>query len=88
MANSSMAGLSRSGVGGGAGEIELRKRLTGRGTDSAEIIEHRMHNSLEEMQQWNKYTYCLISADKETDYGKFKALLEAEALQVSRILTQ
>ncbi len=69
-------------------EIELRKRLTGRGTDSAEIIEQRMHNSLEEMQQWHKYTYCLISADKETDYGRFKALLEAEALQVSRILTQ
>jgi len=50
-------------------EEELRKRLTGRGTDSDEIIERRMKNSLEEMEQWDKYTYCIISADKETDYG-------------------
>ena len=64
---------------------ELRNRLTGRGTDSEEIIERRMKNSLEEMEQWDKYTYCLVSADKETDYSKFKALLISESLRVSRI---
>lgn len=66
-------------------EQELLKRLTGRGTDSPEIIERRMKNSLEEMQQWHKYTYSLVSADKETDYTKFKALLVTESLKVSRI---
>jgi len=66
---------------------ELRKRLTGRGTDSDEIIDRRMKNSLEEMEQWHKYTYCLVSADKETDYAKFKALLISEGLRVSRIST-
>ncbi len=66
-------------------EAELLKRLTGRGTDSQAIIDRRMENSLAEMMQWTKYTYCLVSADKETDYSKFKALLVTESLRVSRI---
>jgi len=67
-------------------EAELRKRLTGRGTDSDEIIETRMKNSLEEMQHWDKYTYCLLSSDRETDYKKFQSILSAESLRVSRSL--
>ena len=65
-------------------EEELLLRLTGRGTDSKEIIATRMKNSLEEMQHWNKYTYCLLSTDRETDYQKFQAILTAESLRVSR----
>ncbi|MFT5906802.1 MAG: guanylate kinase [Cryomorphaceae bacterium] len=66
-------------------EAELRARLTGRGTDSDDIIETRMRNSLEEMQHWNKYTYRILSSDRETDYQKFQAILSAERLSVSRI---
>lgn len=69
-----------------ASETELRARLTARGTDSDDIIETRMRNSLEEMQHWDKYTYCLISEDKESDYKKFQAILITESLRVSRIL--
>lgn len=71
-----------------ASEDELFKRLTGRGTDSEEVIATRMKNALEEMQYWDKYTYCMLSADMETDYARFKALLEAERLRVSRIVTE
>ncbi len=67
-------------------EEELLARLTGRGTDSDEIIATRMKNSLEEMQHWDKYTYCLLSTDRETDYKKFQSILISEALSVSRIL--
>lgn len=69
-----------------ANEEELRKRLTGRGTDSEEVIETRMKNSLEEIQHWTKYNYCILSSDRETDYQKFQAILKAESLQVSRII--
>lgn len=69
-----------------ASEEELRARLTVRGTDSDDIIETRMRNSLEEMQHWDKYTYCLISSDKESDYQKFQAVLTAESLRVNRFL--
>ena len=67
-------------------EAELLKRLTGRGTDSDEIIATRMKNSLDEMQQWDKYTYCLLSSDRETDYQKFQGILSTESLRVSRLI--
>ncbi|MGJ8656972.1 MAG: guanylate kinase [Akkermansiaceae bacterium] len=69
-----------------ASEAELLTRLTGRGTDSQEIIATRMKNSLEEMQHWDKYTYCLHSSDRETDYQKFQSILTSESLRVSRII--
>lgn len=67
-------------------EEELLKRLTARGTDSDAIIATRMKNSLEEMHHWHKYTYCLHSTDRETDYQKFQSILTAESLSVCRML--
>jgi len=66
-------------------EAELYERLSGRGTDSAETIALRMANAIEEMQHWSSYTYRLLSASHEEDYARFKALLTAEQLRVSRL---
>lgn len=66
-------------------EQELHNRLSGRGTDSAEIIALRMTNALEEMGHWQRYAYRLLSSTKEQDYAKFQALVTAERLRVSRI---
>lgn len=65
-------------------ETELRSRLTGRQTDSEEVITKRMNNSLEEMTYKGKYTYLLISSDRETDYRRFFSLLEAERMRQLR----
>ncbi|MBK1791194.1 guanylate kinase [Persicirhabdus sediminis] len=67
-------------------EEELYKRLSGRGTDAQEIIDLRMKNSVEEMQYWNKYTSLIYSGTHEEDYAKFKSLLIAERLKVSRLI--
>ena len=66
-------------------EAELLARLTGRGTDSAATIALRMANAIEEMRHWPSYTYRLLSASHEEDYARFKALLTAERLRVSRL---
>lgn len=66
-------------------EEELLTRLTGRGTDSQEIISLRMKNALEEMLHWPKYTYRLLSSTREEDYLNFKSLILAERLRISRI---
>lgn len=66
-------------------EAELRKRLTGRGTDSDEVIATRMTNSLEEMTHWPKYSFRLISGTHEEDYASFKSLLIGERLRLTRI---
>lgn len=66
-------------------EEELHNRLSGRGTDSAEVIATRMKNSLEEMQHWPKYTFRLVSGTHEEDYAFFKSLLHGERLRISRL---
>lgn len=67
-----------------ASEEELRERLTGRGTDADDVIELRMKNALEEMRHWDSYTYCLLSGSRDDDWRRFKSLLTAERLRVSR----
>lgn len=66
-------------------ETELEARLRGRGTDSEEVIQLRLQNAIEEMAHWRDYTYRLISATREEDYTRFKALLIAERMRVTRL---
>ena len=66
-------------------EHELHARLAGRGTDSEETIALRMKNAMEEMRHWSTYTYRLLSSTREEDYMRFRALLMAEQLRVSRL---
>jgi len=67
-----------------ATEEELHARLSGRGTDSAEVIALRMRNALEEIAHQHEYTFHLHSGTHEEDYLRFKALLLAERLRAAR----
>lgn len=62
---------------------ELRQRLSGRNTESAEAFELRMKNAEAEMQHWRDYRYCLVSDTREHDEARFKAILEAEQMRSS-----
>ncbi|WP_035609709.1 guanylate kinase [Haloferula sp. BvORR071] len=66
-------------------EAELARRLNGRGTDSAEVIELRLRNAIDEMRHWPEYTYRLLSGAPEDDYARFKSLLIGERLRVARL---
>ncbi|NCQ36337.1 guanylate kinase [bacterium] len=68
-----------------ASEEELHERLSGRGTDCAEVISLRMTNALEEMRHWPEYTYRLLSGSREEDYARFNSLITAERMRVSRL---
>lgn len=67
------------------GEEELRARLSGRGTDSGEIIALRMANALDEMRHWREYSYVLLSSTREEDYARFLALVTTERMRASRL---
>ncbi len=67
------------------GEAELLERLSGRGTDSDEVISLRMANALEEMRHWPSYTYVLLSSTREEDYSRFLSLVICERMRVARI---
>jgi guanylate kinase len=65
---------------------ELFSRLSGRGTDSAEVIALRMRNALEEMNHWREYSHVMLSATREEDYRRFVSLITTERMRVSRIV--
>ena len=44
-----------------------------------------MKNALEETRHWPEYTYRLLSGSREDDYARFKALITAERMRVSRL---
>jgi guanylate kinase len=67
------------------GEDELHARLSGRGTDSEEIIALRMANALDEMSHWRTYSYVLLSSTREEDYARFLALVTTERMRASRM---
>ena len=57
---------------------ELRSRLTGRGTESAEDVERRLHNAVWEISQKDKYEYKVINDDLESCLRTLQAIIEAE----------
>ena len=57
---------------------ELRSRLTGRGTETQEAVERRLHNAVWEISQKDKYEYKVINDDLETCLRTLQAIIEAE----------
>lgn len=54
---------------------ELKKRLTGRGTDSREVIERRFRDALDDLSHWHEYDYAVINDDLETAAAELAAVV-------------
>jgi guanylate kinase len=65
---------------------ELRRRLTKRGTESAEQIELRLVNAAREMELWRDYRYTIISRSVEEDLLKFRNIMGAERYLSHRMI--
>lgn len=63
--------------------VELATRLRSRQTDSEEVITLRLGNAIKEDTQIHLYQYALDSADRESDYARFTALLASLSLRTS-----
>ncbi len=63
---------------------ELHRRLAGRATDSAEVVEARMARAGSEIAHWDGYDYVLINDDVERCFAEVKTILAAERLRRSR----
>lgn len=61
---------------------ELRSRLSGRGTDAAEEVERRMGVAEHEMARFREYDHCLVSADRESDFERIRAVYLAAKMRV------
>ena len=65
---------------------ELRNRLTGRGTESAEEVEKRLSCAESELAYRDKYDYIIVNDDVETAAAKMEAILLAEKCRSGRNL--
>lgn len=61
---------------------ELTRRLTGRGTDSAEVIARRLAAAREEMSHVGEFGYVIINDDLQTALSDFVAVVRATRLQL------
>jgi guanylate kinase len=65
---------------------ELRRRLTKRGTETAQQIESRLKTAAREMQAWREYRYTIISRTTEEDLEKFRHIMNAERYLSRRLI--
>lgn len=63
---------------------ELRRRLTGRGTDSPEVIASRMARAQAEISHWDGYDYVVVNDDIDACFAKVVEILEAERMRRAR----
>jgi guanylate kinase len=64
--------------------VELERRLTARGTDSAEVIQQRMARAAAEISHWAEYDYVLINNDAGKCRELVHNILKAERLKATR----
>jgi guanylate kinase len=67
---------------------ELRRRLTKRGTETAEQIEGRLRQASREMKLWRDYRYTIISQSVEEDLQKFRQIVGAERYFSRRLVLE
>jgi guanylate kinase len=63
---------------------ELRRRLTSRATDSAEVIAARMERAQAEISHWDGYDYVVVNDDIDECFAKVVQILAAERLRRAR----
>lgn len=62
---------------------ELRKRITGRGSETEESLERRLGETLKEISYIDKYDYCVINGDLREAVERVAAIIMAEHSRVS-----
>lgn len=64
----------------------LKKRLTGRGTDSTEVIEKRLNEALREIASAKDYDYIVVNDDLETAADDFVRIMSVDKFKTDRNL--
>lgn len=62
---------------------ELRKRITGRGSETEDAINMRLGETLKEISYIDKYDYCVVNGELSEAVDRVKAIVVAEHSRVS-----
>ncbi|MBF0726154.1 guanylate kinase [Enterococcus gallinarum] len=65
---------------------ELRSRITGRGTDSAEVIDERMHVAREEIEMMALYDYAVVNDEVSKAVQRIREIISSEHFRVDRVI--
>lgn len=65
---------------------ELRSRITGRGTDSAEVIDERMRVAREEIEMMALYDYAVVNDEVSKAVQRIQEIISSEHFRVDRVI--
>lgn len=65
---------------------ELRLRITGRGTDSEDIIDERMKVAREEIEMMASYDYAVVNDEVPKAVERIKSIISSEHFRVERVI--
>ncbi len=63
---------------------ELRSRLVGRGTETADVVEARLKTAEREFKYIEKYNYIVLNDDIDKAAERFSAIMDAERCRMER----
>ena len=61
----------------------LRQRLSGRGQDSAEVIQRRLGEAREEMSHYGEFDYIVVNDLFEQALGELRSIVDAQRLRLT-----
>ncbi|MFS0727759.1 guanylate kinase [Paenibacillus sp. 1P07SE] len=67
---------------------ELKQRITGRGTETDELIDHRMSVAVEEMNLLRHYDYAVTNDQIEAACSRIQSIVTAEHCRIGRQLAE
>jgi len=65
---------------------ELKQRITGRGTEAADVIDHRMNVAVEEMNLLRHYDYAVVNDEIDAACQRIQSIITAEHCRADRKL--
>ena len=65
---------------------ELRSRITGRGTDSAEVIDERMRVAREEIEMMALYDYAVVNDEVSKAVQRIREIISSEHFRLDRVI--
>ena len=66
----------------------LEARLRGRGTETEEKIQKRLHNARQEVKYLSRYDYCIVNDDLDEACRELRGIVRAERLSTKRFLPE
>lgn len=66
----------------------LEERLRGRGTETEEKIQKRLHNARQEVEYLPRYDYCIINDNLEEAWKELRGIIHTERRSTKRFLPE